>query len=171
MKKILLILFVAVIQLLTLVLLPVLLPVILVLKKLNKFDQLMAELMEYKPPYCEVVYKKDSNFIVALLEPYLTIWVTGTLPNKMVLGSYNSASGTIYIKRVLVITEAQKAKVADTYFHELRHRKQHMTMPDKLYSSKAKMVFGHVSYYDSWHERDARKAGRRMSKIFMRRSL
>ena len=58
------------------------------------------------------------------------------------------------------------SELCDTFFHERRHAQQFNHMKIKYFTSVLALNSGKVDYKTAWHEYDASRAGRIMSKRF-----
>lgn len=146
----------------------------LVLWNRVKVQELVNELVEYRPLPEGVRIEVRERLTV--YKTFITIWYASSYFefNQVMksvfktdsLGDYSGSEKIITIRATPIFISSIRYKFMDTYFHELRHAVQHSKLKTKYNLSKAQLVFGHVSYYDSWHERDARKFGRRATKVY-----
>ena len=146
----------------------------LILWNRTKVQELVQELVAYRPLPEGVRIEVRERLTV--YKTLLVLWRTNNhFEFKQVmkalfkldsLGDYSSSEKLITIKATPIFISSVRYKFMDTYFHELRHAVQHSKMKNKFDLSRAQLMFGHVSYYDSWHERDARKFGRRATRVY-----
>lgn len=139
-----------------------------------KVQELVDELVEYRPlPEGVRIEVRERLTVYKVL---LVIWNASSyfefkqameaIFKTDSLGDYNGSEKLITVKATPIFISSIRYKFMDTYFHELRHAVQHNKMENKYDLSRAQLMFGHVTYYDSWHERDARKFGRRATKVY-----
>ena len=71
-------------------------------------------------------------------------------------------------KMLICIAHSSKlSELCDTFFHERRHAQQYMYKKSDFVTSSLALKTGKTSYKDSWHETDARRAGKIMTKRFL----
>lgn len=146
----------------------------LVLWNRKKVQELVQELVAYRPlPEGVRIEVRERLTVYKVL---LILWYTNShfefkqaikaLFKLDSLGDYSGEDRLITIKATPIFISSVRYTFMDTYFHELRHAVQHSKMENKYDLSRAQLMFGNVTYYDSWHERDARKFGRRATKVY-----
>ena len=94
------------------------------------------------------------------------------------LGS--SRPHNIELVRTMILVPSIRAKFIDTYFHERRHDQQRRHMSEQFYSSIVELNsknsgllaivnkgLAYDNYMSSWHETDARRCGRIMTRRYL----
>ena len=70
-------------------------------------------------------------------------------------------------KLICIAHSFSTSDLCDTFFHERRHAQQFNNMKAEYFESSLALKSGKVTYKDSWHETDARRAGNVMASRFL----